>query len=291
MTPSELVLGISISGNGAQAVEVERQGDTNTLRAIDEWGTTFPNDDEFPKHLSAFLRIHRVKARQAAVAIDTTHLVIQRIPMENPLPDGDVKSRIHWELQQMHPEEPPNEFITYVFTLAEHGEEGWNDVLSVSVRRRHARMLSHMLERMGTEVRVLDADHFSAQTAMQVNYPETALEYVALTAVKAGRLDISMIRNGELLSYEYAPVTTRNDIVEKITAISQKHEELHSIMLHGPYLDEDLIGRIRDGATMRVEALNPLRQVKIAESIIPPDPPTLPPCRFAAAIGVALRRD
>ena len=291
MSLNERVLGLSISGNAMQAVEVELNGEHATLRAIDEWGTSFPEDNEFQKHLSAFIRVHRVKALKTAIAIDTSLLFIQRIPLEVSLPEPEVKGRVQWELHQYLPEATPNEFITDLITLAEHSEDGWNDILSVSIRRKHARILSKSLERMGEQLHVLDADHFSAQTALQVNYPESALQFVALTAVKDHRLDVSLIRNGVLLSYAYFAAASRKDIVERMGSFSREHEELHSIMLHGPSLDEDLVAQLREASTLPVEVLNPLRRLAVADSITPPDPPTLPPCRFASAIGVALRQD
>lgn len=144
---------------------------------------------------------------------------------------------------------------------------------------------------MGLTLHVLDVDHFSADTALRVNYPDTNRKYLALVGVKENRLDVSLIKNGNMESYSYSVVQSNKEIVEQIGLLSRETKGIYSITVYGPFLDKDLLVQIRRGSSLLVEALNPLRHVKVSDSLRLADHLSVPSYRFASAVGVALRRD
>lgn len=299
MASRELVLGLSITDRSVQAVEVEQEGPANTLLAIDEWENTLPaggaddghGADRFAEYLSAFLKVNRVKARRASVALDTSSLFINSFPMEDGLSHVDINEQIQWELGQFFPGSRPNEFVTDVHVMPRSPADAWTSVLSVSVRRRDAYAVQSAVGRLGLGLHIVDVDHFSADTALRVNYPDTERKYLALVGVKENRLDISLLRNGNLESYSYAVVQSNQEIVQQIGALSRDVRGIQSITVYGPHLDKDLLVLIRRGSALLVEALNPLRHVKVADSLRLADHLSVPSYRFASAVGVALRRE
>jgi hypothetical protein len=114
---------------------------------------------------------------------------------------------------------------------------------------------------------------------------------LALVGVKENRLDISILRNGNLEGYSYQVVSSNQEIIEAIGALSRQTQGIFSITAYGPYLDTDLLHRIRRASALLVEALNPLRHVSVADSLRLADHLTAPSYRFASAVGVALRRE
>ncbi len=299
MPAKELTIGIAITERGVQAVEIERNGPASTLLAIDEWENTlsFADGDrtrglqQFVDYLTAFLKVNQSRARRASIALDTAALHLAMIPMEEGLTRAEITEHITWELGQYYPDLPAREFISDVHPLSRPDIERWREVLSVSVRRSHATIVQRALQAAGLELHILDVDHFAADTAMRLNYPDAYRKYVALVGVKENRLDISLIRNGSLESYSYALVRSNKEIIDRIARLPIDAKGIFSVTVYGPYLDRDLLTQIRRASKLLVEAMNPLRHVSISDSLRIADHLSMPSYRFAAAVGAALRRD
>jgi Tfp pilus assembly PilM family ATPase len=271
-----------------------------TLLAIDEWANPFPfgahqgtrkNILDFQQQLAKFIADNRVRAGRICVALDTASLFVNNLPIAQGLTRNEINDHVKWELTQYHPGVDPAEFITDVHILAEQRNGPFNEALSVSVRRGDATTVQKIMTGMGLELSIVDADHFAADTALRVNYPDTYRKYIALVGVKENRLDISLMRNGSMESYRYAVAESDDDIVQGIAALARATPGIYSITAYGPYLDRELLTAIRRGSPILVEALNPLRHVNVADSLRLAEHLSVPSYRFAAAVGVALRRD
>lgn len=299
MPSRELTIGIALTERGVQAVEIERNGPTTTLLAIDEWENTVSlressdpgGTERFVEYLAAFMKVNQIRARRASVALDTSLLFLSMLPMEEGLTRTEITEQIAWELSQYFPDAPPKEFISDIHAVTRPEAEHWREVLSVSVRRSHASWVQKTLAQVGLELHILDVDHFAADTAMRLNYPDAYRKYVALAGVKENRVDISLIRNGSLESYSHTIVRSNKEIVDRIARLSQEAKGVFSITTYGPYLDRDLLTQIRRGSRLLVEAMNPLRHVNVSDSLRIADHLSMPSYRFAAAVGAALRRD
>lgn len=293
------VLGLSLSDKGVQAAEIEQEGSSNTLLAIDEWENTLPEKagrnghgvDQFLEYLSAFMKVNRVQARKVSIALDTSQVFINTIPMEDGISRPEMNEQIEWELSQYFPDVPSKAFITDVHPLTHHTNERWNETLTVSVNRREAYTIQQALVKLGLSLHVVDVDHFSADTALRFNYPDTNQKFLALVGIKENRLDISLIKNGNMESYSYSVVQSNAEIVEHISRLSRETRGIFSITVYGTFLDNDLLVQIRRNSSLLVEALNPLRHVRVSDSLRLADQISAPSYRFASAVGVALRRD
>ncbi len=299
MSLKQPILGLSLSDRSVQAVEIEQEGNSNTLNAIDEWERPLVDgklddaraEDAFVEYLSAFMKVNHVQAKKISVALDTAHLVLNTIPVDDSLSRVEINEHMNWELGQYFPGMPPRDFISDIHVLTQHPQEKWNEILSVSVKRSEAYGIQRSLARLGLELHILDADHFSADNALRTNYPDTDSKYLALVGVKENRLDISLIKNGNMESYSYFLVQSNKEIVDQVAALARDTSGIRSITVYGPYLDKDLLVQMRRASVLLVEALNPLRHVKIADSLRLADHLAVPSYRFASAIGVALRRE
>ena len=293
------ILGLSFSDKGVQAAEIEQEGPSNTLLAIDEWENTLPEKagrnghgvDQFLEYLNAFMKVNRVRARRASVALDTSQVFINTIPMEEGISRAEMNEYVGWELSQYFPETPSKAFISDVHLLTQHKADGWNNAMTVSVQRRDAYGIQQALAKTGLSIHLVDVDHFSADTALRVNYPDTNQKFLALVGIKENRLDISLIKNGNMESYNYVLVQSNAQIVDEISRLSRETRGIFSITVYGPFLDNDLLGQIRRSSSLLVEALNPLRHVRVSDSLRLADQISAPSYRFASAVGVALRRD
>jgi len=298
MAGQDAILGFSFSGDTVQVVEIVYGEPRSTIHAMDEFANVFSNKDysnqdveNFSTSISRFMKAFGVKSREASVALDSGTLFMNTIPMDTDLSQSEVNEHINWELTQFFPEQSPRSFINDIHVLNESAQENIREVLTVSVLRAQADAIQKALSRIGISLNIVDVDHFSAETALRVNYPDTTTKYLGLVGVKRNRLDVSLLRKGVLESYSYYAVESNQDIVERIGILSREIKGIYSIVAYGPHLEKDLLAQIRRGSSMLVEALNPLRHVEVSETLNLAENLTVPSYRFASAVGVALRRD
>lgn len=294
------IVGISITGSSVHAVELSKSGIASTLHAIDEWENPFrPGTDEadsqalelLTEYLAAFMKVNQVQSAYASIALDSSSLFIHRLPVEENSSDTVIREQVRWEIEQYFPGEPAADFISDYHRMSRFPSVRLNEVLSVTVRRKTAQGLERVLRNVGLRLHVLDVDQFSAETTFRQNYPDVLRRHVALVGIKGHRIDITILKNGIMESYSCASVQTPDDIGERIAALSRDHAGVLSIVVYGPALNSELLTQIRHGTSILVEALNPLRNVSIANTLRVGEHLSSPSYRFAAVLGVALRRD
>lgn len=303
MATSDVIIGLSLSGGRVQAIVLDRSENTPVLTAIAEWENTLPlgqdADDgpgigRFNEYFSAFLKLHRIKAHQVAVTIDTGYLFLLPVPLDQPIPQAEEQAHLVWELEQYFPGSAPEEFLTAIHTIERPQADVASPVvhhLTVSIRRHDAVLIERLAAQHGLRMTLLDADQFSAETALQANYPDSSRRHLALVGIKPGRLDVSRIRYGVLEEYRYYLVEEGNSVPSVFAALTRELTGIESITTYGPHLDRDLLSDIRRASPMLVEALNPLRHVNVSETLRVAEDLRSPTYRFASAIGVALRKD
>jgi Tfp pilus assembly PilM family ATPase len=306
---NESILGLAIGERSVQAVEVTRSGASSTVTAIDDWDNTLlgtgkehqmDGAKQFADTLGVFLKANRVKAFTASVALDTSFMVMHTFPCEEGTDRADLVKAFLWELQQLRPDEDPKQFITDVHMIrppagVDAGEAPppgvQNACMGVAVRRSDIRVLSQILTGFGLKVGVIDADQFSADTALRLNYPDAYRRHLALVGVKEHRVDVSILRNGHLEEYRYSLPSNDRDIADVIGKLARNTPGIQSIVTWGPYLNKDLLVQIRRASSILVEAMNPLRHVQVSDALRVAEHLSMPTYRFAAPVGVALRQD
>ena len=303
MAASDIIIGLSLSGGRVQAIVLDRSTTTPVLTAIAEWEHSLPlgggADDgpgigKFNEHLAAFLKLHRVKARRMAAAIDTAFLFLHPIPFDQAIPRPEEQAHLAWELEQYFPGSSPDEFLSAAHPMERPEADSASPVLhhlAVSIRRHDSALIERLAAQHGLSLTVLDVDQFSAETALLVNYPDSSRRHLALVGIKPGRLDVSRIRYGVLEDYRYHTVEEGQSLSSAFAAATGDLTGIQSITAYGPGLDRELLSDIRRASTMLVEALNPLRHVNVSETLRIADNLRSPTYRFASAIGVALRKD
>jgi hypothetical protein len=268
-------IGLSIFGSLIQAVEIDLGGSTPKLLAIDEWENTLPigstvEDDlglhQFDEYFSAFLKVNRTQSQYVSVALDTSFLFLHTVPMEADVDESELTDQMTWELSQYFPDAPPSDFVTASHIVHRDPSDAASEHLCVSIRRRDAALIETILKR-----------------------PDSSRRFLVLVGLKEDRLDVSLIRSGNLEEYSYRLIRTEKDIIEQFASLSREYTGINAIATYGPRLDRDLLVEIRHNCSTLVEALNPLRHVNVSDSLRLADHLRAPAYRFASTVGVAMR--
>jgi Tfp pilus assembly PilM family ATPase len=291
------VLGLYLSAKTAQALILERDEAHRTLLAVHEWDNTLfnyagddtPGVDEFTEQLSKFLGT--VSIHLTTVTLDTSLLFINTLPVAKGATSEQIKDHVEWELSEYFPDSPQNTFISDIHTITKQANARCDEALLVAVRRDIIQKIRRSLDRVRLTLDIVDAEHFSADTTLILNYPDSAAKYIALVGIKDDRMDISLVRYNDLEAYYYYPVHSEDDIVERLATLSSSVSGLHAICVFGLGLTQEMIAHLRNSTTVPLEPLNPFRKVEIAHAVRVVHDPAAKPFRYSAIVGVALREE
>jgi Tfp pilus assembly PilM family ATPase len=283
-------IGLSISEDAVHIVAIARQGRMGTLTALAEWQNSVGiTPDILQERIGAFLRANDIAFGEVSLALDTSQMFLHLFPGMPDTPDKSVREHAEWEIGQFFPDSHPAEFITDTHVMALSKHKPWREVLAVSVKRAEVREIRKVLSGLRLRIRIVDVDHFSAEHAFRLNYPERGPEVLALVGVKRGRIDISMLRDHELAWYSYSTPRSHQDSIDLIAGIPRSAPEIQRLVLYGPTLKHQMVTEVSDASSLPVEALNPFLQIQRSSSLLLADHFLASPYRFAAAVGAALR--
>jgi Tfp pilus assembly PilM family ATPase len=300
MEDNARILGLGIEESAVRAVELLHAGSRVTVLAADTWANTLPQpgdtmSDEsvgaFKEALDAFLKVNRVKARRASVALDTSGLFITTIPLPETSTREDIHHQIVWELQQFFPDVAPSDFVHDAHRLAVDHQQATAEFLCVAARRQYARTIQAIFSDRGFRLDLVDADHFGAEHALRAGYPEVLQKLVLLACAKKDRLDFSLLKNGTLTAYDFVTPDGPDGPAAELVRQQELVPGLDAIMAYGPALDDDALARLRKALTIPVEAIDPFRGLEVSAPARLSAGLQLPPHWYCAAIGVALRNE
>ncbi len=291
------VLGFHVAEHSTQALLLAWDKGRWTLHAALEWqselfkqvGDDTPAVDDFVERLAAFLAQQQMEVHQAAVALDTTRLFVNTLPVDDPI-ESLIEEQIGWELSEYFPGSPKNAFISDYHIIPPTDSRPYSNVLMVSVRRDVVQKVQRVMSRLNLELVAMDGDHFAAETLVRLSYPETKTKQIALVGVKAERLDMSVLRHWDVESYTYTLTTQDDQVIKELALFTTQHKPLERVMLFGKSLDEGLIGEIRAALPVPVELLNPFRAVTVATTLRFNNDLTTRAFRYVPAVGVVLRQ-
>lgn len=293
------VVGLYLNEKLAHAVLLEQNTSSNRLLAATEWSNTLfdyagedtPGVDDFVDHLSQFLSAQKLpKPPQVSIALDSSLLFLSTVPLSSTVSRSEIDEQIAWELRTHFPDAPADNFISDIHILTKPGNEDWDEILLVAVRRDLVRKLHHALARLKLRLAIVDGDHFSADTALRVNHPGAASKFIALIGVKPERLDVSLIRYLDMESYSYAVHRSEQECLDELVRIAKTTAGIAGIMLYG-MISPDLLAKLQTALPIPVELLNPLRFIDVSSAARTHKPLMANAPNYAAALGVALRRD
>jgi Tfp pilus assembly PilM family ATPase len=283
-------LGLSISEDAVHIVAIARQGRLGTLTAIAEWQNSVGiTPDLLQERIGAFLRANEISFTEASLALDTSQMFLHFFPSAADSAEKTIHDKAEWELEQFFPNTPSSEFITDTHVMVLSKQKPWREVLAVSVKRAEVKEIRTVLAALRLRTRIVDVDHFAAEHAFRLNYPERGPEVLALVGAKRNRIDISVLRDHELAWYTYSTPRSHQDGIDIMAGISRTYPEIQRIVLYGPTLKHQMVTEVSDAATVPVEALNPFLHVQRSSSLLLADHFLASPYRFSAAVGAALR--
>ena len=296
-------VGISFYQGQIQIAEIDH-GKKPTLTALSERSTSLdfthaaafspdhPQLHTFVYELEELFKQNRVHAKTVSFALPTDPVFINVIPVDAALQGNELTSYVQWEFRQYHPDVPAKDFIITAQSLP-HGKKNVKQVFIVAVRKGMVGFLKRATTELRLQLHLIDVDQFSSEKALRVNYPELMKENTVLFGLRHGRIDASLLLQGEMVDYRAFPSDTPEALKKTVQSyldyLKQKDglESPGKIILHGIEITPQTVSSVQRETAIETEALDAVRHLTLSKKLY--EPYVKESSRFAAAIGLALR--
>lgn len=282
--------GVSFTDTTAHLAVLHAKKGSIRLRYLQEFEKG-QNDDLW--FLEPLLRRDKRAVRKVAkvsVALDVTKTFLHSFPIDSTLNQSDQNEHISWELSNYIPDFNSDGYIKDTRILRTRAQEQVAELFVVAVKRDIVLKIQDALAAKKIDLHLVESNHYSAQYALLVNYPEVKTKMVALVGVSRGRVDVGFLNNGRLLFYRYAMTNSEDEVLEFLQTLVPEFP-ITDMFFYGMSASHSLVTSSHERFKVNAEMLNPLRNIPIARSYRADTTYSGHEYRFAAAIGCALRKE
>lgn len=240
---------------------------------------------------SLFVKQHKIlkKVSKVSIAFDNELLSLHRFPLDSSLNREEVQGHVNWELSNIISGFSPKDFVQDAHILSTHAEDQVAEMFVVSAKRSSLSQIRSMLEKQEYQLEIADANHFGAQYALLVNYPDVKSRNVSLIWIGEKRIDVGVLIGGRLAAYGYAPAASEVEGAEFIQYFLRGYDiGEHYLYGSGPLFEVQKV--FEGGIGVPVTRLNPFRRLAVSKSCRDFEMTVGIEHRFASAVGVALRK-
>ncbi len=154
----------------------------------------FMNSSAVIATIRELLARHRVKTKEAAVAISGNSVIIKRISLPS-MTQAELEESITWEAEQYIPFDVNDVNIDAHILPGRSDEAGQMEVLLVAARKEIVNEYQSLLLEAGLKPVVVDVAAFALENMYELNY-ERSDRPTALVNVGASSVNINILRNG-----------------------------------------------------------------------------------------------
>lgn len=157
---------------------------------------TLMNSARIVDAIMELLAAHRVKHKQAALAISGHSVIIKKIPMPQ-MSREELDQNIQWEAEQFIPFDMQDVYIDAQILNEASTQQGQMDVVLVAAKKDFVNEYTSVLIEAGLEPIVCDVDAFAIETMYEANYEMMAGETVVLVNIGASKTNINILSGGQ----------------------------------------------------------------------------------------------
>lgn len=297
MPSKEIIAGLSLSQNFSLLAVIEDRGSEFELLHLAEHerrrpevsGRSDGDDYWYLSPLKTFLSQHPQRIREVAIAFDGADLFLLTCPIDLTLTQPERNEHLNWEFSHYISDFKPQDYITDVHVLATHPDAQFQNVLAVAVQRSVILGLQRQLRDQGLALGVVDINPFAVETSLFRSHPDAKKVTVLCMGVNEWGIEASLFRNGHLTRYKRVQGTAAENM-HVLLKETLDERDVSRIYLHGIGVTRHHEKFLKSTCSLPVELLNPFRRVLISSAFRGFDRYIEQTYRFAAAVGIALRR-
>lgn len=313
--------GISIADDVIKFVEIERAA-INQARITRIFQTnldsplnafTIQNDSTvryIGEQIGDIMQSLKFRLSKVIFTLESPFALIKKVVIDRELEDEDVIDQVDWEVKQFS-YSTEDEYIVDFDRYERFHPAGLQELVIVSVREKIVQQIKKLFQAARLPVQVIDLDIFAAIRAIEFNYGLRAGEDIAIVDVGNQVLKFTLLKDREFFDYrEIFPSAISqemssfgafddNNLFNVISTelkkfilnsnFSSQIESVNRIFLHGNMMRGNILEMLRNNYDVRIDILNPFREIKMAQAVTVDEKISAHPESFAVCIGSALR--
>jgi Tfp pilus assembly PilM family ATPase len=246
------------------------------------------------------------KEKDIAITVNGSMVIQKKIPVALGLTEDMIQSQMTWEAEQYLLSPIDNYVMTYQ-RLPFSTSSGNPLFLQVLIRKQIVHMLRTFAGNSGMTLKDIDVDLFTNVRTVLANYDIDPKGTVVLIDVQSEHLVFIFIHQNEyFLSHRVGlqmdaksktsdPSEVNKILIKELRRLVFGHrlgkgiEDLDGIFFSGQDVIHEMIHELK--SILSTEILNPFRRISIAPVISQSEAYIQSPERFAASIGLAIKRD
>ncbi|MCX6137995.1 MAG: pilus assembly protein PilM [Ignavibacteriales bacterium] len=303
MKTTERYIAIIIEHQNITAVEIAHSPKGFTLTAAGSFFFQLDFDDHalfeqpgatqrerlFAHELSVFLKKIGSGSKHFSFALNSKMVMLQTIPVDSSLRENEIDQQAKWELNQYFLDSHPHSFSVNTQQLPRDPDALHVPTLVLAVRKSFVNFLTRVCAQSGTTLHIVDVDHFAAENAFLVNYPEEVTKRCMLIGADEESFDVSILVAGQAVNVSVVPRSSVADISQLVEYAAAAKPE--AIYFHGRIVTPELVEEVSTATGVKAEILNPFLKVALPKSLGNYAEIQREQQSYAAAVGLALRTD
>jgi type IV pilus assembly protein PilM len=145
--------------------------------------------------LRDLVKEHGVKVKDAVSSLTGHSVIIKKVSFP-AMTEDELADSIQWEAEQYIPFPISDVNIDFQILGADTDGRGQMDVMLVAVKKDVINDYTNVIKEAGLNPVVIDVDSFALENMMEINYPVTPGENIAMVNIGASITSISVIMGG-----------------------------------------------------------------------------------------------
>lgn len=145
--------------------------------------------------LKELVKEHGVKVKDAVSSLTGHSVIIKKVSFP-AMTEDELADSIQWEAEQYIPFPIADVNIDFQILGADTDGRGQMDVMLVAVKKDVINDYTNVIKEAGLNPVVIDVDSFALENMMEINYPVTPGENIAMVNIGASITSISVIMGG-----------------------------------------------------------------------------------------------
>lgn len=202
--------------------------------------------EEFEESVRGIINGDEQETVTAGILIGTSQTFLNVMPVDFNEDAGSISSHILWELSNYYPDSYKEFTIKYFRLNNNYISDKIDDVLLIAISNSRLEFIKSLCDACDITIKNVEIDHFAVEKCLKEFFQSEIKNKKALViGSKSGRLDFSIIADGQMKYYDYE-ITERSDLrnllVRQINIMNSNMFNIEKFFLYG----DDKTGRVKN---------------------------------------------
>lgn len=173
----------------------------------------------------------------AGILIGTEQIFMNVTPVDFDEDNSSVSAHIIWELSNYFPDTYKDFNVRYYRLNNNNISENIDDTLLIAINKKKLEFIKMLCDSTDITIRNIEIDHIVIDKCLKEKYPEDIIgKTVLIIGIKKGRVDFSLLCDGEIRYYDFANLGGLNlkyPVVSQINLLNSLLFNIEKIFIYG----------------------------------------------------------